>query len=485
VFNYSGTELAAIDQLLEPKLGWATTRYAEAHQLALDATRLLSCTNDRLEEYKSKGFFKRAWYRLSGKTGDIQRANQSDLMEAQKIGWRYLEVLNERDLLQAQSIISIRNNLLTLATKEEETRRQVTRLAEKVYERFVRLEDRVDKLEAAQQIHAWLLTIRTNDYDEKFPPHLRMLRVVNDFIALKPGAWNMMELKYLQTALREADVEWKRELSLEDFVDEVVNEIGGASFSTFEHLLLGTDKARILPSFVQENVAVPSYLALFEIASTYSTSSATIDVLREELKIERSEAIKRVLRAFMLKQGIDLRVRMQLRWLAIELLDCMQLARALAHGSEPESVVQEKSVVRDGIAALVEKLDLEARPAAFVLLAAREVTIEWNDPRPTVLVITHKDECWSATIRDSLTDSAVLAVRPAVKSRVIFALNEATECKIAPAEFGTELRLSYLKEIVITDVPGHKLLPPGIVNVRLDYATSAFFKNVTGKVTWR
>lgn len=343
MFDYSGTELATIDGLLDPKLGWAKTRYAEAHQLALDSTRLLSCTQDRLDEYKSKGFFKRIWYKLSGKTGDIQRANQADLLDAQKIGWRYLELLNERDLLQAQSIIAVRNNLLTLATKEEGTRKEVARLAERVYERFVRLEQRVDKLEAAQQIHGWLLTIETNDYDEKYPPHLRMLRVVNDFLALKPGSWTMGELRYLQKALKEVGIDWKRELSLEDFVNEVITEIESFSFQQFHRLLIGENGEGPPAAYVLENVAVPSYTALFEVANSYTASAATIDVLREHLKIDRVDAIRAVLKAFMGNQGINLGARMQLRMLAVEILDCAQLVRALQTPGEKQTVETEQS----------------------------------------------------------------------------------------------------------------------------------------------
>jgi hypothetical protein len=199
-------------------------------------------------------------------------------------------------------------------------------------------------------------------------------------------------------------------------------------------------------------------------------------VLREELKIDRSDAIKRVLRSFMLKQGIDLGVRTQLRWLAIELLDCLQLTRALAHGTEPPSAPQPAEPP-------VETHDPQARLAASKLLAARQLTIEWNDPRPTTLSITRTDQGWTAAIRDSL-NSATLAVKPAVESFRVFLLDGMTKCAIAPAELGTEDRLHDLQSIVIELIPGRKLLPQGVVNVRLDYMTSHFFKNVLGKVSW-
>ena len=64
----------------------------------------------------------RCWSSFSGKTSQTQRDNQNDLISMQKTAWRYLQMLNERDILMAHSLITIKNNLETLAIKEEETR---------------------------------------------------------------------------------------------------------------------------------------------------------------------------------------------------------------------------------------------------------------------------------------------------------------------------------------------------------------------------
>lgn len=42
-------EIQSIDGMLESKMAWARSKSAEAEQLALDCTRLLSCTEDRCE----------------------------------------------------------------------------------------------------------------------------------------------------------------------------------------------------------------------------------------------------------------------------------------------------------------------------------------------------------------------------------------------------------------------------------------------------
>ncbi len=332
IFDHSPDELATIEQSLEPKLVWAQTRAAEAEQMALDATRLLSCTANRLNDYTGQGFFKRCWHKLCGKHGEIQIANQKDLIEMQKYAWRYINLLQERDLLLAHSAVTLKNNLVTLAVAQEETRNEITRMAERVYARFVNLENRVDDLEAATNIHGWLLTIATYDYDEKFSPHLRLLKLVGDFLSLKKDDWNIAEIKYLQQAVKEAGLPWKEEIRLADFVDELIDEIEDTSFSQYQELLClgyGEPDNPIPASFVLENVPVPSFTSLYKIAESYTSSSETIDALTDDLNISKKDAIKKVLTTFIRKQGIDLEMSIPLRDLAVELMNCVRLTKKL------------------------------------------------------------------------------------------------------------------------------------------------------------
>ena len=81
-------EIQSIDGMLESKMAWARSKSAEAEQLALDCTRLLSCTEERLGQIQNQGFFKRCWNRLSGQTGAMERANTADLNQMQKVSLR-------------------------------------------------------------------------------------------------------------------------------------------------------------------------------------------------------------------------------------------------------------------------------------------------------------------------------------------------------------------------------------------------------------
>ena len=55
--DYSKEELATIDERLDPILERAQDQMVEAQQLAFDTTRLHSCTQERLADYKNQGFF--------------------------------------------------------------------------------------------------------------------------------------------------------------------------------------------------------------------------------------------------------------------------------------------------------------------------------------------------------------------------------------------------------------------------------------------
>ena len=336
MFDYSKTELADIDTALEPKLAWAAQKMPIAEQLAMDSTRLLSCTSDRLEDYKNSGFFKRCWKTLSGKQGEIARANQKDLIEMQKNSWRYLDLLQERDLMLAHSMITIKNSLLTLAVKEEEIRSQITRMADTIHKKFLEHEDRLKSLEVEMNIHSWLLTLDTLDYDDRFPPNFRLLKIASDFFSLKGRDWNVKEIRYLHKAVKEVNLPWKNNITIDDFTCGVIDEIDDKSIEQYKNLTslkFGENKDIIPDSFIMDNISVSSYKSLKQVSHNYEVSSIAIDALADQLDISRKEALKKVLQKFILRDGTDLCVGIPLRDLAVELVASMHLSVDLFNDS--------------------------------------------------------------------------------------------------------------------------------------------------------
>jgi len=336
MFDLSPSESRVIDTHLEPVLAWSRGRTAETERLALDATRLLSCTSDRLEDYVPQGFFKRCQHAFSRNSSDALRPTPGDLISMQKHSWRYIHLLNEHNLLLAHSIITVKNNLLTLAVQEEETRNEVMRMADRIYQRFLRIEERVEKIEFSQAIHSWILTLDTYDYDEKYPPYFRLLRVIKDFYQLKNDCWTIQELKYLQKAIKEAQLPWKNKIDLREFVNGLVDEIEYVGFENFQPLAeLKSPSGALVPSkFILDNVSAPAFHTVHCICSNYASSAEVLTAIQEKLSVNKTTALKKVLLSFLNKSGIDPQAKVPLRDLAIELLTCSSLACNLFHQND-------------------------------------------------------------------------------------------------------------------------------------------------------
>jgi hypothetical protein len=329
MFEMTQDEMKEIDSALEGKLKWAKERNAETEQLAMDASRLLSCTEARLQEYAGQGFFKRCWYQFTGKTGSLERIMQSDLISMQKYAWRYINLLQERDLMLAHSMIVVKNNLRSLAFDQNILKSEVGRLADKVYKRFTALEQRVDNHEASQRIHSWLLTIETHDYNERYPEGLRLLRVVNDFYLLKAEFWSMQELRYLESAIRSVNIDPRKRISISEFVDQIIDEIHQTGYDEFSSLIEISFDDRSKSDVVIDSISSPIFNAIYQIKDNYTISSRVIRSLQRRLEISHPEAVKAVLKDFIDEMGIETGTELPFKDLATEILACLSLSRRL------------------------------------------------------------------------------------------------------------------------------------------------------------
>lgn len=111
-------EQRAVADLVERHRGNA----AMTQRLALDASRLLTSSQDRLQKQAGAGFCKRLLGAISGSTRNNALANQHDTLKIQKIAWYYLQQLQQQNLINAQAIAVIRNNLGTMNEFIIETR---------------------------------------------------------------------------------------------------------------------------------------------------------------------------------------------------------------------------------------------------------------------------------------------------------------------------------------------------------------------------
>lgn len=345
----SESEITRIDAELDPILAWAETRTAEAEQLALDATRLLSCAGDRLTQYEGAGFVKRCRYRLSGKHGEILRANQKDLVEVSKYALRYIDLLLERDLLRADSLITVKNNLETLAIREEETIREIRRMEDRINDRLSSLEQRTEKLEQTSEIQSWVITIKDEWHGyHLLPKYLRLLKVVRDFFDKKEGDWGYGEILCLRKALTQLELPPDEKITLADFVEGIIMGIEQFTFLEYEKVLtLRKPEKTTLPKFVIDNIAVDAYAALYTALDDYPIIISKFE--KEKTKYPDKERAFRTLVGNHLKiHQYDLSGSMSASDLAIELLHCIKLTKYLPEKADfPEQIEksnQEQSI---------------------------------------------------------------------------------------------------------------------------------------------
>jgi len=319
-------EISEIDELLEPKVQLAKKNQILAEQLAMDTTRLMSCTHERLQDFKDKGFFKRCVSSFSGKTAKMQRDNQNDLISMQQIGWRYLQILNERDILMAHSIITIKNNLETLAIKEDETRGEIARFACKVKDKFDAHSERLDKIEEDIEIRRWVDTIKVDEYNKKYPEHIRLLCLVRDFKSKKSENWNEQDIKYLKTAFDNTGIERKLKLTLKDFVGKLIDEIEETSFDLFTST---APLNSINITFLLNEVSSPIFNSLCKISEKYIETDDSYEALKDVLKVDKKEAKKMIILRFIEQLGVDINKETQVEDIALEILSCSKLAQNL------------------------------------------------------------------------------------------------------------------------------------------------------------
>ena len=290
---------------------------AEAQQLALDASRLLAISSERFDEFKDKGFFKRCWYKISGKHGELLRANQADLIEMQKFSWYYLMKLQEQNLIEAQSIAVIRNNLQELQVTTLETRVAIVRLVEKFDHRIV-------KLEEVYAIHDWLISIKVKGYD-RYPELHRMLKVVFDYFKIiqeKGIAYERIEGRNdIEAALHDLSVNYNRELTLAEFVTQLVDEITQIEFNQFRELIqLRVSGNSVDSAFILENVSASGY------CSIYIIEKELLGIQNVVKYIEDIEYQKIIMRKSLHSKILDPDKKYSLINLAKEILACCTIS---------------------------------------------------------------------------------------------------------------------------------------------------------------
>ena len=267
------------------------SKKAFSQQLALDASKLLTTSEKRLNKTKDAGFVKRCWYSFTGKNQEAINQNSSDLIAIQHLAWHYLKELQEQNLIKAQSIATIRNNLS--ATNEL------------LYETRGFLEQAVDKIENIDGrlgLSEWSLNIKANKRKFKsYPKTILVLYLIYDFVKThKEFDFGRKDVNHLIVLLEEMNINCDEDMRFIDFIIELLNDIEVIKLDGYLNLInLSSDEYYIDNKFINENISSQFFNALYFLSNDYNK---IYDLVSDEIICDSDEKFEKIVSKFFGKE---------------------------------------------------------------------------------------------------------------------------------------------------------------------------------------
>lgn len=327
-----GAELEALNSLISRhKANTALTQ-----QMALDASKLVSTSQERLSQQAGAGFFKRFANAISGKTGVNQLQNQNDMLRMQKFAWHYLQQLQQQNLINAQSIAVIRNNLGTMNAYIIETRDFLEQAID-------RIDGRLRHVENNTSFNNWALGIEANKRRLKSHPRMLLtLRLTYDFMRSHPGILLSERdvSNYLVNTLEKLDVNCDEEIELLDFISDVIDQVELTGVEQFRSAIALTFDDHVVDSeFIQKNIAGTGLNALYFLSDHYER---IVDLINDEM-VDSDDKRTSIIANFFGREFAELTTVYSLRHLICEIIGGCQVAIAVYKDANGLNVTQEKA----------------------------------------------------------------------------------------------------------------------------------------------
>lgn len=312
----SEQELEAVNALVNRHKNNSTL----TQQLALDASRLLTTSKERLDKQSEAGFFKRFASAISGKTSENQLLNQIDTLQMQKIAWHYLQQLQQQNLINAQAIAVIRNNLGTMNEHIIETRDFLEQAIDKI-------DQRLQHVENYTSFNNWAQNIEANKRGFKsIPKILLILRLTYDFMHDHPNVvLNKSSINYLITTLEKLDVNCDNKIKLLDFISDLIEQIKIiGSIEQYRAIIQLSFDGHVMDSdFVQKNISGIGFNALYFLSDQYDRVTGLMD---DDELCNSDEAREKIISKFFGNEFLGLSTKYSIRDLIYEIIGGSQLA---------------------------------------------------------------------------------------------------------------------------------------------------------------
>lgn len=313
------SELAAINELVEKH----RTNSAVTQQLAMDASRLVAASQERLARQSEAGFFKRLAHAVSGKTSENQGLNQADMLQMQRFAWHYLQQLQQQNLITAQGIAVIRNNLGAMNEVIIETRDFLEQAIDRIDQRLRRVEHIVN-------LSGWALNVEANKRSfAPVPKNLLVLQLAYDLLRKHPG--EMLTGRdvdnHLVITLEKLDVNCDEELCLLDFIKDLIDQIGKVGLDQYRTTIaLSTDANDIDSAYIQKSISGVGFNALYFLADQYEKIA---DLIGDPELCASDAAREKIIDKFFGRELSGLASTYSIRDLVCEIIGGAQLAIAL------------------------------------------------------------------------------------------------------------------------------------------------------------
>ncbi|SFI85882.1 hypothetical protein SAMN04487775_10778 [Treponema bryantii] len=305
---------------------------AEILQRATDATEVLSALGKNLTTIKDSGFFERmkegfdsiisTKSQLAIRNGKIT-GTQQELDDFKQYALNTLEALNERNLLSADAILTVKNNLIYLAEDQSEMKEAITQLAKKTSQNFNNLEKRIERIESNIHLETWIENLKVDDEIKKLPDTIKFLKIIKEFHANKEKQYNESDLKSLKRAFKNAEICTTNDIKLEDFFDLLIEDSLRIDEVELEQLIkVEISEGKILTSEkIANTLSDPIFVAITTLYDSIKRLKAPICALENELKCSVNKAMQIAIKED-IAYGINLKSKVSLFELGVELLSC-------------------------------------------------------------------------------------------------------------------------------------------------------------------
>lgn len=328
-------------------------------QMALDASKIIATSQDRLEKQQNAGFFKRFASTIIGKNSENQMLNQIDTLQMQKFAWHYLKQLQQQNLINAQGIAVIRNNLATISDHIIEI------------QRF--LEPAIDTLKYVKN-HAdlsnWQASIVANKYSLKSMPRaFLVLHLTYSFIYEHRNIdFTENDINHLVAALVNLEINCDENVELLDFIIELIDQIGGDIDKYNSIINLSFDGHAIGSHFIQKNISGIGFSSLYYLSEKYED---IINLTGDSEICNSDKARKKIISMFFGKEFSGLSTMYRIRDLIGEIVGGSIIAIDIykdANGlnTTPDYITEDENELNTSPAELIE----DEQPECIFLLSS-------------------------------------------------------------------------------------------------------------------